>query len=117
MTRRPRPTTAARPARPRERPSPPSNPEDTGSGPIWPVTCARTGEFCIFDGVNPSSGLRSLRSWDGSAEEATVTLEATSSIYAASCSSPSLCVVVGGSGIARRWDGTTWHEEGIVSHS
>lgn len=101
----------------RRRPTPPSNPDDRGSGAVRPVTCARTGEFCIFDGIGPDRGLRSLRSWDGSASEAVVTLEATSSIWAASCSSPSLCVVVGSNGTARRWDGTTWHEEGVVAHS
>lgn len=83
----------------------------TGGRPAYPVTCARTGSFCVFAGMESSPN---VYTWDGSAAPS-APFAAPDTVFAASCASDRLCMFVSTDGTAHRWDGTSWRSEGVIS--
>lgn len=74
-----------------------------------PVGCSRTSSFCAY-AFSGDGG--SLFTWGAASTEAA---GRGRDVTAVACSSAALCVAVGPGGVAQRWDGTAWIDEGVIS--
>jgi hypothetical protein len=82
------------------------------------VSCSSASScMAVGDVVNRPHGIRTIAErWDGTDWSVTPTIDYShypaSRLDGVSCTSPSLCVAVGGD-LVERWDGTTWSRQPI----
>ncbi|ADB52911.1 Ig domain-containing protein [Conexibacter woesei] len=81
----------------------------SGSNDPAPVGCSRTASFCAY-AFSGDGG--SLFTWGATSTEAA---GRGRDVAAVACSSADLCVAVGPGGVAQRWDGTSWVDEGVIA--
>lgn len=74
-----------------------------------PVGCSRTASFCAY-AFSGDGG--SLFTWGAASTEAA---GRGRDVAAVACSSSDLCVAVGAGGVAQRWNGTSWVDEGVIA--
>lgn len=82
-----------------------------GGSPAYPISCAPTGSFCMFAGMESTAN---IYTWTGSGSPSAAYSPASGLAFAGSCASSTLCVSIG-SRSAVRWDGTAWVEDGEIS--
>lgn len=82
-----------------------------GGSPAYPISCAPTGSFCMFAGMENSAN---IYTWTGSGSPSAAFQPASGTAFAGSCASSTLCVSIG-SRRAVRWNGTAWVEDGEIS--
>ncbi|MDO8184975.1 Ig domain-containing protein [Conexibacter sp. JD483] len=82
-----------------------------GGRPAYPISCAPTGSFCMFAGLESSAN---IYTWTGSGSPSAAYQPASGLAFAGSCASSTLCASIGDRR-AVRWNGTAWVEDGEIS--